>query len=432
MDAPYGVDAVEAAMQSLLSVASLMLSTALLLVGHGMQLTLLPLRANHVDMPEWVIGLSASGYFLGFVAGCFSIPAIIGRVGHIRCFAVLAAAMISVILCLEMLDEWQAWLVLRFVTGVAVCGLYAVIESWLTSQSTPDSRGRILASYTFITLIAMTGGQFLINLGPIESSTPFAVAAVFMALAIIPVGLTRRMAPAPVPPTHGGFKLLYRRSHSAFLGALLSGLVMGSFWSLGALFASRDGQPQVEVTWFMSVAITGGALLQYPLGWLSDRFDRRRILILLCCGASVSSVAVAISVQQSWHLATVFMFGAMSMPIYAISLATAADISSSDEFVSIGTAVLLLHSVGAVVAPLALGQVMSTFGAVSLFWYFAILQIIFSGLLYLVTRKPREVTVEDQTPFASVAAESAPQSFELDPRAPELEEEDPSLDAGIS
>ena len=388
-----------------------------------MQLTLLPLRASHLGMPEWIIGLRASGYFLGFVVGCLTIPKIIARVGHIRCFSVLAAAMISVILCLEIIDTWQTWLIFRFITGVAVCGLYAVIESWLTSQSTSDSRGRVLASYTFVTLIAMTIGQLLINVGPIESSTPFSVAAVFMALAIIPVGLTRRMAPAPAPTVQGGFKLLYRRSNSAFLGALLSGLVMGSFWSLGAVFASRDGQTQLNVTWFMSVAIAGGALLQYPLGWLSDRFDRRKTLILLSGAASLTSVAVALSTNLSWHLAAVFMFGATAMPIYAIALATAADVCTSDEFVAMGTAVLLLHSIGAVVAPLALGQVMSSFGAVSLFWSFGVLFVWFAGLLYLVTRKPRDVTVEEQTPFTSVASDVAPTSFELDPRSVELEEE---------
>lgn len=410
-------------MKSLLSVASLLFSTALLLVGHGMQLTLLPLRAGYSGMPEGLIGLSASAYFLGFIAGCLTIPAIMARVGHIRCFAVLAAAMISALLCLEMIDTWQAWVMLRFITGLAICGLYAVIESWLNTYSTPKSRGQILAIYTFITLVAMAAGQFLINVGPIESSIPFTVAAVFLALAIIPVGLTRSMIPTPVTSTRGGLGLLYHRSHSATLGALLSGLVMGSFWSLGAVFASHNGQSQVEVTWFMSAAIAGGALLQYPLGWLSDRIDRRQILILLCIGSVFSSITVALAPPQPWFLPAVFLFGALAMPLYAISLATAADVSSSDEFVTIGTAVLLVHSIGAVLAPLALGVVMSYFGAASLFWSFGVLFTLFSAVLFMVTRAPREVSVAMQTPFAAVTAETAPSSFELDPRASEHEEE---------
>ena len=409
-------------MKVLLTVSSLLLSAALLLVGHGMQLTLLPLRASALGMPEWLIGLSASSYFLGFIAGCLGVPPIIGRVGHIRCFAVLAAALISALLLLEIIDAWQAWIVLRFITGLAVCGLYAVIESWLTSQSTPDTRGRILAIYTFITLSAMTAGQFLINIGPVDSSLPYTLAAVFMALAIIPVGLTRRIIPSPVQQTQSGFRLLYSRSQTAFTGALLSGLVMGSFWSVGALFASEIGQSSDYVTWFMSAAIVGGALLQYPLGWLSDRMDRRYILIQLCLGAAISSVAVALGTEQAWFLAAVFLFGAMAMPIYAISLATAADVCSSEEFVSIGTAVLLLHSIGAVIAPVAMGQVMSVFGPASMFWAFALLFLLFSAILYVLLRVPRVVSVEDQTPFAAAAAEMAPATFELDPRSADEDE----------
>ena len=406
----------------LVTVTSLLLSTALLLLGHGMQLTLLPLRAGANGMPESLIGLSASCYFFGFVIGCLAVPRVIARVGHIRCFAVLAAIMVSAILCLEMLDLWQAWMLLRFTTGVAVCGLYAVIESWLTSQSTPESRGRILAVYTFITLAAMTGGQFLINVGPIDRSIPFTLAAVFMALAIIPVGLTRRIAPAPVQSTQSGFRLLFRRSHSAFFGAMLSGLVVGSFWSLGAVFAGRVGQGPMHVTWFMSAAIAGGALFQYPVGWLSDRLDRRYILIALSLGGALSSVAVALSAGHPWHLLAALLFGATVMPLYAISLATAADVSSSEEFVAIGTSVLLLHSIGAVLAPLALGPIMTQFGATALFWASAVLCILFSCLLYGLTRKPRAISVEEQVPFNAAAAEVAPMSFELDPRGPESDD----------
>jgi MFS family permease len=247
-----------------------------------------------------------------------------------------------------------------------------------------------------------------------------------MALAIIPVGLTRRIIPSPVQQTDSGFRLLYNRSHTAFTGALLSGLVMGSFWSVGALFASDIGDSNDYVTWFMSTAIVGGAVLQYPLGWLSDRMDRRFILVLLCMGAAASSVAVAMGTTQAWFLGAVFMFGAMAMPIYAISLATAADVSSGEEFVSIGTAVLLLHSIGAVVAPVIMGQIMGVFGATSLFWAFAILFLLFAAILYTLLRVPRAISVGEQTPFEAAAAEMAPANFELDPRSSEEGQELPT------
>jgi MFS family permease len=400
----------------LLSVASLLISTALLLTGHGMQLTLLPLRAAENGLPELLIGLSASSYFLGFVAGCLWNPRLVARVGHIRAFAVFTAAMIAAILCLDLVDYWPAWLLLRFLTGAAICGLYTVIESWLNSRGGPETRGRLLAVYTFITLSAMTGGQFLINVGPVSSATPFTVAALCMALAILPVGLTRRMAPQPVEPTQTGFKLLYSRSQSAFAGALLSGLVTGSFWALGAVFASRYAETQLDITLFMSIAIAGGAVVQYPVGWLSDRVDRRRVLLLLTLGMLLSSAAVALSTGRPWFLVSIGLFGACAMPLYAISLATAADVSEGDEFVTIGTSVLLLNALGAAFAPLLLGQLMTHLAATALFWSFAVLCTLFAVYLWLQLRTPRAVPVTGQTPFELAANDTAPAAFEMDPR----------------
>ncbi|PLW68868.1 MFS transporter [Pseudohalioglobus lutimaris] len=409
-------------MKVLLTVTSLLLSTALLLVGHGLQLTLLPLRASAVGMSEFTIGLSASCYFLGFVAGCLSIPRIIGRVGHIRGFAVLTAIMVCALLSLEMLDYWQAWLVIRFLTGMALSGLYTVIESWLNSQATAQTRGRILSVYTFVTLSALLAGQFLINLAPVESSTLFSLGAIFLALAIIPVGLTRRMAPNPVEPTRFEFGLLYRRSRPAFAGALLSGLVVGSFWSLGALFASSYSESAMDVTWFMSAAIGGGALLQYPIGLFSDRVDRRIVLSTLCVGGAITAAAVAMSIGFPWYLATVFFFGAMVMPLYAMALATVADVSASDEFVQVGTSVLLLNALGAALAPLPLGQLMAVAGPSSLFWAFSGICLTMSVYLGFQFRNPRAVSVEEQTPFKAAGADTAPAVLEMDPRGDEQHE----------
>jgi MFS family permease len=413
-------------MKQLLAISSLLLSTALLLVGHGMQLTLLPLRAAAEALPEYLIGASASLYFSGFVVGCFTLPRLIDRIGHIRCFAVLTAVMLSSILALDLLKGIAPLLILRFFTGVSICGLYTVIESWLNSQSAPETRGRVLATYTFVTLSAMMLGQLLINVGPITSSTPFMLAAMFMALAIVPIGITRKMAPAPVASARASFRLLYQRSRSAFSAALLSGLVVGSFWSLGAVFASKYSSSQLDITLFMTMAIAGGALLQYPIGWVSDKLDRRHVLVLLCIGAGLSSVAVALSVQQTWHLATVFVFGAMVMPLYAVALATAADVSPSDEFVTIGTTVLLTNALGSAIAPVVLGKFMGSLGTTSLFWSFAVLCSLFSLYIKLQLKEARAVTVAAQTPFGVAAPDAAPNSFDLDPRATEFPEQNAS------
>lgn len=407
-------------MRALITLTSLLLSTCLLLVGQGMQLTLLPLRASSNGMSDFLIGVSASCYFAGFVAGCMLIPRIIAKVGHIRSFGVLAAVMISAILLLEMLDGWLPWMLLRFLTGAMICGLYTVIESWLNDQTRAESRGQVLAIYTFIILASMALGQVLINVGPADSSTPFTLAAIFMALAIVPVGLTSRLAPAPIESTRIRFNLLYRRSPAAFAGTLLSGLVVGSFWALGAVFARRYGQTVTDVTWFITAGIAGGALFQYPIGWLSDHVDRRFVMLALCLLAVLASAAVALSVGLEVHLLTVFLFGAVTMPLYAISLATAADNSSAEEFVEIGTSVLMLNALGAASAPIMLGQVMSMFDATALFWSFAALCALFAIYLAVQTRDSSQiVAIEDHVPFSAAAPEAAPTGFGLDPRGPE-------------
>ena len=387
-----------------------------------MQLTLVPLRASANGLSDFIIGVSASSYFLGFIVGCIAIPAAIARVGHIRIFAVLTALMTSAILGIDMLDDWQFLMVLRFITGVAISSLYTAIESWLNDQATAETRGRILSIYTFILLMSMALGQALINVGPVTTSTPFTLAAVFLVLAIVPVGLTSRLAPAPVAATRVSFSLLYRRSRSAFAGALLSGLVVGSFWSLGAIFARNNSESQSDVSWFIGAAIIGGGMLQYPIGLLSDRIDRRKVLVLLCIGGALTSIAVALTVEQSWHLASVFLFGAMVMPIYSISLATAADVAKGSEFVQIGTSILMLNAIGALFAPLGLGQLMSVMGPPALFWAFSLICLLFMAYLLLQLRDTRLVAVSEQVPFSAAASEVAPASFDLDPRGPEYQE----------
>ncbi|TXS95371.1 MFS transporter [Parahaliea maris] len=408
-------------MRALLTVTSLLISTSLLLIGHGMQITLLPLRGSVVGFSEFQVGLSASAYFLGFVGGALVIPRIIAKVGHIRSFAVLTAIFITALLGLEMLDNWGAWLLLRFSTGAMICGLYSVIESWLNDQATPETRGQVLAIYTFIVLVSMAAGQSLINVGPIDSATPFTLAAIFLALAIVPVGLTSRLAPAPLESTRTRFSLLYQRSPAAFAGAIVSGLVVGGFWSLGAVFAQRYGTSLSDVTLFITSAIAGGALFQYPIGWLSDRVDRRRVMLALCLLGTLTAAAVAWSIGQSWHLGAVFMFGASTMSIYAISLATAADNSASHEFVEIGTSVLMLNALSAAAAPLLLGQLMTALTPAALFWASSGLCAVFSVYVGIQCTRRRAVTVEEQTPFSAAGMEAAPTAFDLDPRG--LEDE---------
>lgn len=407
-------------MPALITLTSLLLSTTLLLVGHGMNLTLLPLRASMNGQSDTLVALGGSAYFAGFVIGCLVAPRIIARAGHIRSFSVLASLMIASVLVLGLADHWLAWLALRALIGVAICSLYSVIESWLNEQADASNRGTVLSVYTFLVLTGMAMGQLLVNVSPLSSATPFMLVAIVVAISVIPVGMTRKLAPAPIEPTQVSFRRLLQRSPTAFIGALLAGAVSGSFWSLGALFAQRSLGSVQDTTLFMTLAIVGGALFQYPFGRLSDRIGRPRVIVILCALGAISSSAVALADSRIFLLIAISAFGATTMPLYAMSLANAADHSKRHEFVEIGTTILLLNGLGAVFAPLVFGRAMAFGGPSALFWGCAGLSIV-TGVYVLLRMRHRTPAV-DPAPFAAAGSAAAPASFEMDPRAPQDEE----------
>ncbi len=410
-------------MKTVVTLSSLLLATALLLTGHGVQITLLPLKGAGIGLSDTIIGLTGSAYFAGFMLGCFIVPQMIGRVGHIRGFAVLTAVIVTALLSMELSGWWPLWALARGAIGFMMCGLYTVIESWLNDQATESTRGRVLAAYTFVVLVAMAFGQFLLSLMPISTATPIIAAAMLIAMAIVPVGLTRQLAPAPMASTRVSFGLLYRRSKVAFAGALMSGLVTGSFWTLGAVFAKRSMPEISDVSLFVAAAIIGGAVAQYPVGLLSDRFGRPRILVAL----SVLSVAVcallALATGRVVLLSLVTAFGAVAMPMYALALATVIDKAKSGEFVLVGTSVLLLNATGAALAPLCIGPLMDAASVSMLWWSLAVTSGLIGFYIFLHRSDRENVAPEEQTPFNVAAPEIAPTAFELDPRGPELMED---------
>ncbi|MEZ5558704.1 MAG: MFS transporter, partial [Pseudomonadales bacterium] len=274
---------------TLLRVSTLLAAVGILLCGHGLQLTLLPIRADALGWTTNAIGATASTYFLGFVVGCMTVPGLVAGVGHIRSFMVFAALATLALLGAGLFDDFVAWLVLRFVTGFAFSGLYMVIESWLSEASTKESRGSVLAVYTTISLLGMVVGQAFLGLAPATGLELFMVGAALLCLAIVPIGLTRMHAPLPVPRTRFNPRVLLRASRVAVVCAFMGGLVTGSVWAVGPLVGRAFGLEGSELGLLMSAAIVGGAAAQVPVGRLSDLTDRRIVIAgLLFAGALVA------------------------------------------------------------------------------------------------------------------------------------------------
>ncbi|GAB4224228.1 MAG: MFS transporter [Kiloniellaceae bacterium] len=350
-------------------ITALLLSVALLLMGNGLQGTLLPVRANLEAFTSTDIGILGSAYFLGFAAGCLYGPRLIRRAGHIRAFAALVAVASCVVLVHSMFLNAYLWWGLRAVTGFCFAALYMIIESWLNEKSTNETRGFVFSLYTIINLTVITIGQLMLGLDRPENFPLFLLASILVSLAAVPVALTKAEAPAPVQSVHIRLKHLYKLSPVGVIGCLTVGLANGSFWALAPVFAQDKGANPWGVAIFMSTAVIAGALGQWPLGRLSDKTDRRRIIIAAACGSAAAGLAFVLW-SPTWGtplLGLVALFGLFAFPLYGLSVAHMNDYVEPDGYVEAASGLLLVFALGAVVGPIITSTLTRFFGMDALF-----------------------------------------------------------------
>ena len=380
--------------------------------------------ASEIGLSQTVIGLSGSAYFVGFISGALVTPHIIAKVGHIRSFTTLMAVFLCCFQVLPMSDAGWVWILARFLLGAVMCGAYTVVESWLSDQADSRSHGRVLGIYTLVVLGAMAAGQGILGLTYGNAAQVFAVISILIGCAIIPVSLTSSLAPAPVPATRIDFMKLYRRSHTAFAGALGSGVVIGTFWTLGAVHVVSVTDDAEFAPMFIAVSILGGALVQYPIGIASDRIDRRHVLTFLCAMSSLSALYLSTATDTTSLLIGAAAFGAASNSLYAVSLAKAADNSERDEFVMIGSSVLLLNAVGAAIGSFIFGWAMRSAEGEILFTLMAIACALFAAFIAIQPKGATAVATEEQSTFVPATSATAPAALQQDPRAGDIAEED--------
>ena len=350
-------------------ITALLLSVALLLMGNGLQGTLLPVRANLEAFSALDIGVLGSSYFIGFAAGCLYGPRLIRRAGHIRAFAALVAIASCVVLVHALFLNPVLWWGLRATTGFCFAVLYMVIESWLNEKSTNETRGFIFSLYTMINLTVITIGQLMLGLDRPEDFPLFLLASILVSLAAVPVALTRAEAPAPVQSVKIRLKHLYNLSPVGVLGCLAVGLANGSFWALAPVFAQMKGANTWGVAIFMSAAVIAGAIGQWPLGLLSDKTDRRRIIIVATCGSATAGLLMVV-LAPPWGVALLalgFLFGLFAFPIYGLCVAHMNDYVETDGYVEAASGLLLVFALGAAIGPVLTSLLIRFFGPDALF-----------------------------------------------------------------
>ena len=378
-------------MKKLGEILPILLAAGILLAGNGLQGTLLAVRANIEGFDATAIGLIGTTYYLGFMFGCRYTPQLIANVGHIRAFAAFAAIGAAGALLLVLMVDPVVWMLIRCATGIVFAGLSMVMESWLNERADRTDRGRILGLYRTVDLCAVTGGQFLLPVFGAEGFALFAISGILFCLALVPVSLTR--GPSPKPPERHDLNLRWAWAISplAVAGCLTVGLTGSAFRLVGPIYAAEVGLDVGQLAFFMSAGIVGGALMPLPLGWLSDRFSRRWLVVAATTGGAFSGLFLSLIPAGDPNLIYLgsFLFGAFAMPLYSLSIAHANDLVGPGEFVKSSSALLFVFGVGATIGPSAAAAVLDLFGPPAIFTYTTVMHTAFVVFVfYRMVRRP--------------------------------------------
>ncbi len=400
----------------LASIAAILFTTLVYLVGGGLLQTLIPVRAHMEGFSTLTIGVIGSAYFAGFVIGCFTGPRWLTRIGHIRTFAVCAGLCAAATLIMSLSVAELSWIVMRGLFGFAAANMYMVLESWLNDGARNETRGSIFAAYLSVNFTGLMIGQLLFATSRPESFVLFSLAAVFYALCLAPVGLTDLKQPAPAPVPKLRPLRLYRISPVGVAGCIAVGLANNAIWTMAPVYAQAEGLSPGWIALFMVAFTLGGTLVQVPVGRLSDRMDRRWVIAGTCALAAIAGVLIALfGNQQRWvMLGIIGVFGVLMLPLYGLSVAHANDRIPRQDFVESSATLLLINSIASVLGPTIAAGVMDGLGAPSLFFFTAAVHS--AMLVFTLVRLRQQPAAAQREPFAPLPHEASPAALELDPR----------------
>jgi MFS family permease len=343
------------------------------------------------------------------------------RIGHVRAFGALTSvAAVTILLNLLIVAPWF-WIALRAVTGFCFAGTTMIVESWLNERVTRETRGTFFSIYQMLVYGASTAGQLLLVISPPTDYFHFVLGAILYCVALLPTALSSAAAPAPMKTARIDLPGLYYTSPVAAVGGFLIGLINGAFGTLGAVYGSQIGLPITAVATMMSGALIGGALIQVPIGRLSDRFDRRQVLVGVAACAAVISLAIVLIHPRAEGVVTALAigYGAMTFPIYALCVAHANDFAGPGEFVRTSSSLLFLYGIGTMVGPILAAVAMDRPWPEGLFAFTAAIDatIIAYALYRMRVRAPQP----HREPFQAIPPPRSvtPESAVLDPRATE-------------
>ena len=356
--------------RNLLPLAALFVGSAFLLFAGGMNGMILPIRGQIEGFTASSLGLLGTGWAIGYILGCLRTPALVAKVGHIRAFGVMCAlASITVLLSLIFLTP-TVWIPLRAISGFCFAGGAMIVESWLNDRADKTSRGRVFGIYTMVNLTASTAGQMSLTMGDPSGYMFFVLAAVVYCLALLPTALSATQTPTALVSLSLNLPSLWRNSPIAVFAVLMVGISNSAFGTLAAVYAARVGLTEAMVPLFASVPILAGAVAQIPVGYMSDRYDRRKVLIAAAAiGLAADAVFIFLGLHSGWALLLAGgVFGAAVYSMYPIIIAHANDHAAPGTSIQVSGGLLLVYGVGGIIGPTIAGFAMSAYGNASLFW----------------------------------------------------------------
>lgn len=366
---------------SVAALGAIVTGALILQVASTIMNTVVPLRMALEKQPLLLIGLVGSAYSVGFLLGCFSIPALIRRVGHIRGFAVFASLQAALTLSFPVVPvEW--WSLTRFVMGVAAAGHSICIESWISGQARSSHRGRIFGMYQILNRLALIGSQVGIGYVAIQTSDVFLIASTAFSIALIPVSLTRASGPKSAELVSVRLKTLWLQAPAAVVGCLYVGLVSGPLTNVAPAYGILIGLGQQRAILLTAAIQVGALLLQWPIGWLADRVDSRRVLLGAAAGTAVTTAVLGAlflsgTAQRDWWLYGLFaLTGGCSVPLYTVAVTHAYFRLGREQAVGLSAGLLFLWSVGATIGPLVATGVMQLVGPQGLLLYIGVLSVV--------------------------------------------------------
>ena len=397
----------------LASVWALLLGIVLIMLGNGMHFTLIGLRGGIEGFSSAELAIVTSGYFVGFLSGARYTPWLIRRVGHVRVFAALGSFMSAGLIAFPLLAEPWAWTLLRILIGFSMSGIYVTAESWLNDASTNESRGKVLSAYMIAQTLGIIGAQGLLAMGDAQTAVLFIIASILVSISFAPILLSATSAPITEVARPMGLRKLFQSSPLGTIGIFLLGSVYATQSGMAAVFGAKIGLTGPQIALFVAMLFGGALLLQVPIGWLSDRMDRRKLIFGAAALGAVSCLVGWLTGGGLYLLmAAAFFAGGVTTPLYALFLAYTNDFLSTEDMPAASGGLVMTFGVGAILGPLVTGWAMQQINPYA-FWL--VLGGTFGGIalyaLYRMTQRPT-VPVAQTESYLGVVPTASPLAAE--------------------